>query len=246
MTELRVRANGNTSAEQALAVVVPTRSRPQNVMPIIDAWHATGAFDVARLVFAIDADDIRYDTYLAALKSQLGVTVYVLPEWQPMVPKLDRVALELAAEFKAVAFMGDDHIPRTQRWAHMLVERHLSQWSRPQIIYGQDGLQDQRLPTWWSMDGRIIKALGRMVPAPVQHLFCDNAVKELGDKSGVLTYDQRILIEHMHPYAGKSKPDDQYVRVNRPQQYQRDGDLFRAWVRDGLAADATIVRSIGG
>lgn len=230
---------------QPLAVVVPTRSRPQNMLPIIDAWFLTGAFHAARLVLAVDADDMRYDEYLSVLQGRIGVTVYVLPAWMPLVPKLNRVAAELASEHAAVAFMGDDHLPRTSRWAHLLVEGHMLH-SGPRIIYGQDGYQDKRLPTWWSMDSRIIQALGRMVPAQVQHLYCDNAIKQLGEETNTLVYDERILIEHMHPFASKGKVDDQYLRVNRTEQYRRDGEAFRAWVRDGLVSDATLVRSIGG
>jgi hypothetical protein len=80
----------------------------------------------------------------------------------------------------------------------------------------------------------------------VQHLFCDNAVLELGKAAETIGYDERILIEHMHPVAGKAKMDEQYVRVNRAQQYERDSALFRGWLRDGMEADATLVQSLGG
>jgi hypothetical protein len=231
-----------------LAVLVPTRSRPESIDRIVEAWWLTGAFDVADLWFVYDYDDMRRFDYERKLGSLPEVKAISMPIWRPLVPKLNQAAESMVVNWKYpfVAFMGDDHLPRTQRWAHMLVEDHATS-RRPNVVYGQDGFFDKKLPTWWSMDARVIQALGnRMVPAPVQHLFCDNAVKELGEAADCLDYDERILIEHMHPIHGKGKMDAQYERVNRPQQYDRDGSAFREWQLTRLAEDATLVRSAGG
>lgn len=226
-----------------LVVLVPTRSRPQNVAPIAEAWYRTGAFGVADLCFIVDADDMCREEYETEIRKHLQLQCVMMAEWQPLVPKLNRIAVQAAKDYPVVAFMGDDHLPRTQLWAHQLVKEGLMK--RPSIVYGQDGLWNERLPTWWSMSSDIIQTLGRMVPAPVQHLFCDNAVKELGEQSKTLVYLESVLVEHMHPVAGKGEYDEQYRRVNRASQYQSDGDLFRDWVRDGLEADATLLRSVG-
>ncbi len=228
-----------------LAVVVPTRSRPQNIEPIVDAWHRTGAFGAADLWFVHDNDDMQVGSYREILGRMPGVRARQNPEWMPLVPKLNEFALHLTEyyAYSAIAFMGDDHIPRTPMWAHTLIRNHGV--NRRWIWYGPDGFQDQRLPTWWSMDAAIIRALGRMVPAPVQHLYCDNAIKTLGEKAGCLGYDERILIEHMHPLAGKGQMDAQYQRVNRAQQYDRDGEAFRRWVREQADEDATLIRNVG-
>lgn len=234
-----------------LAVVVPTRSRPHNIQAILEAWEDTDAFGYASLWFAVDADDMLIDQYQAALRGWRpampgwpGAQMITLPEWMPLVPKLNFVASGFArdGDHRYIAFMGDDHIPRTCGWARKLIEDHgrNPNW----IWYGRDGFQDQNLPTWWSMDAEIVRRLdGRMVPAPVQHLYCDNAVKALGTAAGCLGYDETVLVEHMHPFFGKAKVDDQYVRVNRTQQYERDGQLFRSWVADGLERDAKLLRA---
>lgn len=229
-----------------LAVLVPTRSRPHNLDAIEKAWWATGAFGAADLILGIDVDDMEYSTYVGWASSHANVKVHPLPEWKPLVPKLNDMAALAASDpqYTAIAFMGDDHVPVTTMWAHMLVQGHMmhpgSMW------YGPDGFQDRKLPTWWSMDSRIVAGLGRMVPAPVQHMYCDNSIKELGDRAGRLHYDERILIEHRHPFANKAPMDQQYARVNRPQQYETDAELFRQWIADGLAHDVSIVQSVGG
>jgi hypothetical protein len=151
----------------------------------------------------------------------------------------------LAAEFSpVVAFMGDDHVPRSPAWADAILTFMAA--THPQIVYGRDGFQDRKLPTWWAMSSDIIKALGRMVPAPVQHLYCDNAVLTLGEAANMITFLPHILIEHMHPVAGKSEWDPGYERVNRRQQYDRDAAAYRMWVEDGLKRDATLLRELRG
>lgn len=230
-----------------LAVIVPTRSRPQNVAPILEAWAKTGAYGVADLWWILDADDDTLPKYMKALSGISGhAKLHVVPTWKPLVPKLDASTVGLRKEFgyRYLAFMGDDHIPRTEMWAHMLIEDHATRSTA--IVYGRDGIQDERLPTWWSMDGRIIDRLGRMVPAPVQHLYCDNSIKMLGWRINSIDYDDRILIEHMHPVAGKGEMDAQYERVNRRQQYERDELAFGGWVASGLDQDATLLADIWG
>lgn len=278
LTALRRRLLRGEVLMNKLAVIVPTRSRPQNVASILTAWAQTSAWSVADLWWIVDADDAELPKYHEALDSFAGpFRLHIVPEWRPLVTKLNASAVGLREQFgyQYLAFMGDDHIPRTPMWAHMLIEDHEMRPRRLRmeppifvaesdlasvtdrhggprfargvgIVYGQDGIQNKKLPTWWSMDARIIDKLGRMVPAPVQHLYCDNAVKALGEKTDQLLYDERILIEHMHPVAGKAPVDAQYSRVNRPEQYGRDANLFNSWVADGLDRDASLLADIWG
>ncbi len=78
-----------------------------------------------------------------------------------------------------------------------------------------------------------------MVPAPVDHLYCDNAIKDLGLAMDRLRYLPDVLIEHMHPVAGKAESDEQYDRVNSSSQYRKDRERYQNWLiaPQGLAAD---------
>lgn len=233
-----------------LAVIVPTRSRPQNVEPIVKAWWMTGAFEVAQLRFVVDQDDARFSEYMSVLGRWGEVTATILPEWKQLVPKLNEVALAAAVrgDHEFIAFMGDDHLPRSERWAHRIVENHLiSQQGRSAwMVYGRDGYKDEALPTWWSVKRDWVMALGRMVPGKLEHLYCDNAMLELGRTAGLVRYDDQILIEHMHPAALKSDIDRQYARVNAPGQYARDGRAFEHWLHQDLAGDVSLLRDAAG
>ena len=234
-----------------IAVIVPTRSRPEAVARVAQAWHETHAFeDGAQLVFAYDQDDPRAFEYDLAIEGAQRdprlpypsmIIRTVEDEWRPMVVKLDRVATLLAANHVApyLGFAGDDHLPRTSGW----VARHLAVFeSEPiSIIYCDDGYQHENIPTQWVMSAEIVRALGRMVPAPVDHLYCDNAIQDLGRAAGCLTYLGDVLIEHMHPVAGKAERDEQYDRVNSKQQFTHDREQYRRWVSRHLPAQAAQV-----
>jgi hypothetical protein len=236
-----------------LLVIVPTRSRPHAVERVAAAWYATGAFeDGAGLVFVVDSDDPAYPEYRAAL-DRLAVadpgptTINMMNggEWLPMVPKLNRAADNFAGQERhfALGFAGDDHLPRSRGWAGRYVAA-LRQLGTG-IVYGNDLIQGERLPTQWAMTSDIVRALGgRMVPAPVDHLYCDNAVMALGVRAGCLRYLSDVVVEHVHPIALKAPTDAQYKLVNAPGQYRRDGATFRRWVRDGLAADVEAVQAL--
>lgn len=241
-----------------LLVLVPSRGRPASLVRVAMAWNETGAFaDGAGLVFIVDSDDPAYADYQENLRYlqneyarpsvriQPTINLMNAGPWLPMVPKLNRAAAMFAEQgHLALGFAGDDHLPRTEHWAAGYIEE-LSAIGTG-IVYCRDGLQDERLPTQWAMTSDIIRALGGMVPAPVDHLFCDNAIKDLGNAAQCLSYMPGVLIEHMHPLAGKAPIDDGYVRVNRPEQYRRDRAAYGAWRDDVLPDQAALVRALRG
>lgn len=224
-----------------LAIIVPTRGRPDNIRKVVSAWDFTNAWDYADLVLVADADDPEIGEYQEPGISD-HVRVVVIPAWMPMVHKLDLAAREMADRYWALGFAGDDHLPQTIGWAarYLTVLRELGTG----MVYGDDGYQGQRLSTEWAMTSDVVRALGRMVPAPVEHMFCDNSVLELFTAAGAVRHLPEIRIEHMHPYAGKAETDDQYERVNGRDQMVRDRRAFRAWQATTLASQVADVRAL--
>lgn len=222
-----------------LAVIVPTRGRPESVARVAEAWLATGAVGRAQLIWVYDQDDSQADAYRRELKFWPWMRSGEMSQWMPLVPKLNMAARLAAAAFPVVAFMGDDHLPRSKDWD--LAITGYAAATEPAIIYGRDGYKDEKLPTWWAMSASIVEALDRMVPADVQHMYCDNSIRALGEATGTLHYLPHVFIEHMHPAADKAKWDEGYRRVNRRQQYIRDQALYRTWLNEGLDRDAKIL-----
>lgn len=226
-----------------LAIVVPTRGRPSNITKVIGAWDSTNAWDHADLILVADADDPEIDGYRALIDPETcPVQLMVIPDWIPMVHKLNEAAYILTDQYWAIGFAGDDHLPRTKGWAGTYLEALREMGTG--IVYGDDLHHGRNLPTEWAMTSDIIRTLGRMVPAPVEHMYCDNSVLDLGTEANCIRYLDSVHIEHMHPVWQKGEWDPQYRRVNSRQQYQKDGRAYRQWKQQGLAQDAEKIRQL--
>lgn len=226
-----------------LAWIVPTRGRPEAVARLDEAWSTTGAWEYADLVLVVDGDDPECGEYERRARHTHAM-VWLAGPWRPMVPKLDRAAAELADEgYVALGFGGDDHLPRTPTWARAYLDA-LHELGTG-IVYGNDRHRGEALPTQWAMTVDIVHTLGRMVPAPVEHLYCDDAILTLGRSADCIRYLPGVMVEHVHPAAGHGMWDAGYLHVNRAEQYARDHAAYRQW-RDhgGLARDAALVRGL--
>lgn len=240
--------------ESPLAMIVPSRSRPHNIAPLIDAWLDTDGFAAADLVVAIDVDDPTFDDYqreLVAAAQRVGgrgrLVSHTFPKHQQLVPKLNSVATLYATYMSGhhlLGFAGDDHLPRTSGWSRRFVDAFFVDETLG-IAYPDDGYQGEKLASSWVMSSDIVRELGRMVPAGVEHLYCDNSIMDVGREAECLRYMPEIVIEHVNPYAGKGELDEQYARVNSSEQYRRDRPAYKRWKRDGgLASDAEQVRAL--
>lgn len=228
-----------------LAVLIPTRGRPENIRKVIAAWDFTNAWDHADMILIVDADDPEHEGYHALFEETRHpdtdeplFSLVTMDTWMPMVHKLNRVAetTALSWTYFALGFAGDDHLPRTIGWAerYLTVLRELGTG----MVYGDDGYQGKKLSTEWAVTSDAVRVLGRMVPAPVEHMYCDNSILELFTAVGAVRYLPEIRIEHMNPYANrKGEMDEQYKRVNSREQFHRDRLSYTKWQRQQLSKD---------
>lgn len=229
-----------------LLTIVPSRGRPAAVTRLAQAWQTTHAHTDADLLLALDTDDPALPEYLTAV-AEVGVPwlqAEMYGPWQPMVPKLNLAAKIHSNSYTALGFAGDDHLPRTPGWARLYLEELTR--LRIGIVYSNDGVWQGRLSTEWAMSAAIVRRLGRMVPAHVDHLYCDNVVMELGRGADCLTYLDQVLIEHMHPSVGKATPDPGYAAVNAPDRYRADESAvirWRRYVKPGQVAAVRVLRA---
>lgn len=222
-----------------LVVIVPSRGRPDAAVELAAAFAETGA--TARLVFAVDEDDLTCSYYMRALDGYGQTTVHIGLAPSTMVRALNEASALFNDTF-ALGFMGDDHRPRTQGWDRLYVEalRDLGTG----IVYGDDLLQGENIPTQVAMTSDIVRALGHMAPPTLTHLFVDNYWRDLGAAAGCLRYLPDVVVEHMHPIAGKADWDEGHVRVNQQSMYQRDAAAYGRYAAEHLAADVEKVRAL--
>lgn len=232
-----------------LIVLVPTRGRPQAAVELLEAFDATCTAETF-VAFVVDADDPLRDDYTHVvegasrvdgpgqwLSRRAAAGVLVTPS-TTMVEALNFAAIGYATTTPvAVAFLGDDHRPRTKGWdtAYLEALRELGTG----IVYGNDLLQQGNLPTQCAMTSDIVRALGWMAPPMLRHLYVDNFWRDLGRATNCIRYLPDVVVEHLHPVAGKAAVDEGYERVNAPSVYQADEAAYRRFASDGGMQAAT-------
>jgi hypothetical protein len=224
-----------------LIVVVPSRDRPAAVAELAEAFSDTCIADT-QIVRALDRDSPQRHHYMQSMSGNTRVTAIIEQDSGTMVSALNHAAGYAARQAYAVGFMGDDHRPRTHGWdkAYLDALRELGTG----IVYGNDLLQGENLPTQVAMTADIIKALGYMAPPNLTHMFVDNFWRDLGRHAGCLRYLPDVIVEHLHPVAGKAEWDEGYRRVNAPGVYAVDGNAYADYQRTRMWTDVHAVRAL--
>lgn len=219
----------------SICVIVPTRGRPQAVRELADAWRETEA--EAMLLFVVDTDDpfmAEYKNAHDALPYADNVEMVFGPRLR-LAGSLNVAAVQAAQTFDVVGFLGDDHRPRTKGWSGRIAEC-LSGGSG--IVYGNDLLMGERMPTAVFMTSDIVSQLGYMCPPGFVHLCLDLVWLDWGRGMNRITYLADVVIEHMHPANGKAPLDAGYAEVNSQEQVHADTTAyFRYRDEGGLEAD---------
>lgn len=214
-----------------LLVIVPTRGRPHNVARLENARRATASVEGADFLYAVDDDDPILPEY-----KSLGVDRMVIGPRRRLGPTLNDQARRHADLYPFLGFMGDDHVPVTPGW-DALVRDELGlglAWDpkTPRVVYGNDLIQGQALPTAAFMHARTIRALGWMSPPDLVHLYIDNFWLELGRELDGLVYLPHVVIQHMHPAGGTAPWDAGYADANAEHRDRADHEAWNAFRAD--------------
>lgn len=224
-----------------IAVIVPTRGRPGNAARLAAAFRETTSLGAVP-VFVVDQDDPLRHEYERDLRAG-HIPRMLVPE-RPgslgMVYALNYAAHRYAELYDVLGFMGDDHLPRTHGWDQAMADA--CKGPEPRLAYGNDLLQGAALPTAVFMQSRLVRAMGVMAPVSLRHLYVDNFWLELGRRLGGISYLPEVVIEHIHPAAGKTPMDDGYRRVNAPEVDSHDRNEWTDY-RDGGRLD-DLVRQV--
>lgn len=245
-------SEGSTSE---MAIIVPTFNRPDNVLRLTRAFAQTVSIGSnTKLCFVFQREDTAMDHYnsegwRAMLReiyprvgfqiadAGMGGTGFVKPiNW--MARKLLRRARPPAY----LGFMGDDHLPRTRGWDARFVAALSVKGCG--YVFGDDGFQGANLSSYIIMKRQIPEALGYFAHPSFKHLYADNAWKALGEATKTITYLDGVLIEHVHPHAGKTGTDTTYDIGNSAARWTEDGLAWDHWRAHGYMRDFGTVRDL--
>lgn len=208
-----------------LTVIVPSRGRPDSARRLIAAFEDTTCADTDLLI-CVDEDDPTLPAYLALEHEGAHVGLTVGPR-QRLVGWTNEVAIDPAIDSYAYGSIGDDHLPQTPGWDSLILAALCALGTG--VAYGDDGHQGVNLPTAAFLTADIPAKLGYMAPPELVHLYCDNFWLALGQRIGI-TYLPDVMIEHLHPHAGKSAMDATYAEANAPIAWMADADAFATYM----------------
>lgn len=180
-----------------ILLIFPTRARPAAALRTLASIIATtqGRVDV---VLCQDEDDPKAFQF----RSQHVFTRTGSP--RPFTHWLNAAALEFCNAYSILGWTADDiHYPQPH-W-DFLVRGALH--DTPGLVYGQDGIQNEKLPTHPFVSSVLVQTLGHLIDPRLRHYFNDNYLKELTSRAGCLTYRPDLVLEHRHHSTGGRKAD---------------------------------------
>jgi hypothetical protein len=221
-----------------IVVLCPTRNRPEAAYQMALSFRDTTALFATSLVLVVDRDDPELDAYRAIRVNRSSgplmppdpVTVMVV-EGGSLTKATNEAAARVWDDDVIIGHVGDDHRFRTLGWDRTIVHA----LREPGIAYGDDLFQGPVLPTAVFMSAIIPRTLGWYALPGTRHLRIDTAWKDLGAGLDRLHYLPDVIIEHLHPAAGKGERDAGYdVAIAARQE---DKEAWLEWRRERMVSD---------
>ena len=210
----------------SMAILTPSRGRPDRYADMLYAARSL-AEQPGELTFYLylDEDDPERDGYAT---EDVAVEVVVGPRlrFTRSVNRLAERALRDSRHTGVIGVLGDDVLPRTPGWDVAI--RSAMTTLGGGLVWCADDWQDDRLPTHPFWDSRVIEAVGFYVPSCLVHMYGDDYWRRLGRDLGRWSYLPDVLIEHMHPDAGKAALDPSYQQSAA--EMQPDAAAWRRFV----------------
>ena len=216
-----------------LLVIVPSRGRPRNIARLLNAAHETSKLAVHVHVCVDDDDPERAGYEELAAEAPPGDFFEFGPR-KGLAAWTNEVAVRRAAEYPFLASFGDDHLPKTRDWDYYLA-RAIEDFGGTGFSYPWDGTRED-IPEAVVMSSGIVAKLGWMCMPDLQHWYVDNVWADLGRGADCLRHCRAVVVDHVHPAAGKAPADK--TNAEAGEKLAADRDAYYAWRRDGrMAAD---------
>jgi len=205
----------------------------------MEAFRGTSTADSSVLLI-LDDEDPNLESYKTE-SARLSVE-WAIQDGHNLITGLN-FGYRAVSDAFAVGFMGDDHRPITVGWDTEYLKALADLGTG--IVYGNDLLQGEALPTQVAMTADIPRAVGFFAPPGLVHLYCDDYWKALGEGAGCLKYLPCVTVRHIHPATGEIEWDAHHRRVNAPEMYVKDSGSYRAFrIAGGLQMAVDAVRGL--
>jgi len=198
--------------------VLPSRSRPQNLLRFFDAFARTGATTAGLVV--LDHDDPLLDGYRA---------VTLPPGWSLILePKHETLGALQNSVFDRwphndwYGLIADDVVPVTDQWDTALIKAAGSDG----VAFPHDSINGGAQFTHGVIGGDLVREMGWLILPGLDRVYGDNVWTEIGKKRGVLRYCPDVKLNHLHFSNGKAPMDNTY----RKTRVDKDREIYENWL----------------
>jgi hypothetical protein len=193
-----------------IAILIPSRDRNHKIERLNNLWFEyIDNSIITDCIIVLDEDNehtyTRMPGFIYHIVKSNGSRGIVYP--------LNQAANTFCNEYEYIGFWGDDHRPNTKNWNSIMYST-LNDNKPYSMVYGNDLLQGENLPTEIIIDSLYIKKFGYMIHPSIQHLYSDDLLLYMGKYMNNIHYLKDVIIEHEHYMVGKSAPDAMYYAVN--------------------------------
>ena len=225
-----------------LAVLIPSRGRPNRVAETIAAYKKTCQGDY-QICWAFDDDDPTLEECKAAAGTGDGRSYIWTGPRDGLAGWTNKLWRELEGEFEYYASFGDDHLPITHGWDIRLTT--VLDECGGGFAYCDNGQHtpelDWNLPEMCVISGPILSALGWMCEPSLLHFNVDSVWHDLGAEADCLYYVPDVIIRHRHWVFRDGPRDDTYFEATL--RGREDVINHGKWQQERMAADAQTVRT---
>lgn len=217
-----------------LAVLVPSRGRPEGLKRLIDSVHSTARGNV-HVIAGVDQDDNRLHDYIELRKTLPdGDQVITSDQRRNLVDWTNRLADMHKGRYRYFASLGDDMVPRTPGWDMKLRGAIEEDFGGTGIAYPWDGIRDD-IPEAYVLSADIPETLGWMMLPSLKHFWNDNVWADIGHRAGCIRQLRGVIVDHLNVGIGKAAVDQ--TALDNGTKIADDQIAYNAWRKSGMHDD---------
>jgi hypothetical protein len=188
-----------------ILTLCPSRGRPKGHREFANTYLANSE-GLSEICFGLDDDDcLNYTTHQLTHRQ----VFYEVGERQRLIGTHNRLATKYALKYEIFCLTGDDTRIETPGFETMVIEA-MAKMGGVGLVYGDDGIQHERLATCAFISANVVRKLGYAVLPSLVHVYCDNFVTDLFRAVGKITYLPDLKTTHHHYSVGKTPHDKTY------------------------------------
>lgn len=138
------------------------------------------------------------------------------------------VSERVYAGYQTVSNLDDDCMVTTDGW-DLLLSLPLKAKGYG-VSWGNDTIQNGRVPTKWTITTNILDALGFTSPPGLIHLFVDDFLARLGRELNSAHYAPNVMMEHHHWLNQKAEMDETYRETSSRETWDHDERVYNEYI----------------